>query len=112
VRLLREWPADVVRRLPQAAHRRPARLGAAELTFSINELIRAGRTIKGNFAAMGSFGPEFAKLIKHYQDGALRLDALVSRQLDLSEVQLALDSMSDGAVARSVLIMSGSKGTV
>ncbi|MGD0699317.1 MAG: zinc-binding dehydrogenase [Trebonia sp.] len=87
-------------------------LGAAELTFSINELIRAGRTIKGNFAGMGTFGPEFAKLIKHYQDGALQLDALVSKQLDLSEVQLALDSMSDGAVARSVLVMAGPRGTV
>jgi Zn-dependent alcohol dehydrogenase len=85
-------------------------LGSPELTFGINDLIRAGRTVKGNFAGMGDFGVEFARLIKHYQDGSLQLDALVSRRLDLSEVQAGLDSLSDGAVARSVLVMPGSKG--
>lgn len=81
-------------------------LGAPELGFSINELIRAGRTIKGNFAGMGRFGDEFAKLVSLYKSGLLQLDELVSQQLPLEDVHVGLESMSSGDVARSVLVMS------
>jgi S-(hydroxymethyl)glutathione dehydrogenase/alcohol dehydrogenase len=80
-------------------------LGAPELSFSINDLIRAGRTVKGNYAGMGRFADEFAKLVNLYQEGSLRLDELVSQQLPLEDVGVAFETMSNGDVARSVLVM-------
>lgn len=74
--------------------------------FSINELIRAGRTIKGNLMGMGWFKDDFARLVSLYQAGELMLDELVSQRLDLSEVEKAFEAMHGGEVARSVLVMS------
>lgn len=82
--------------------------GLAEpiMEFSINELVRAGRQIKGNLMGMGWFRDEFPKLVRLYQEGQLKLDELVSKRLDLTEVDLAFAAMSDGDVARSVLVMN------
>lgn len=74
--------------------------------FSINELVRAGRTVKGNLMGMGWFKDEFPKLVSLYQDGRLMLDELVSQRLALDEVDKAFEAMSEGEVARSVLVMS------
>lgn len=81
--------------------------GLAEPTmeFSIDELVRAGRQIKGNLMGMGWFRDEFPKLVRLYQEGELKLDELVSKRLDLTEVDVAFAAMSDGDVARSVLVM-------
>src|SRR5437763_4530073 len=81
--------------------------GLAQPTFefSINELIRAGRTIKGNLMGMGWFRDDFPRLVELYQDGSLMLDELVSQRLDLSEVDVAFKAMSEGDVARSVFVM-------
>ena len=81
-------------------------LGQPELTFTINELIRGGRTVKGNTMGMGEFRSEYPKLARLYCEGQLRLDELVSLRLPLDEVDAAFDAMHHGEVARSVLVMS------
>jgi Zn-dependent alcohol dehydrogenase len=81
-------------------------LGSPELSFSINELIRAGRTVKGNLMGMGRFSDDYAKLVRLYQEGSLQLDELVSQRFDLDQVHLAFESMGNGDVARSVLVMA------
>ena len=79
-------------------------LGNNDHTFNVNELIRSGRTIKGNTMGMGETSADFQRLVSLYQDGQLQLDPLVSQRLKLSEVQVALDAMEHGDVARSVFI--------
>jgi Zn-dependent alcohol dehydrogenase len=79
-------------------------LGSPELTFEVNDLIRAGRTIKGNLMGMGDFRTGYATLVALYQDGLLQLDELVSQRLELDQVQVAFDAMAGGDVARSVFI--------
>ena len=79
-------------------------LGNPELAFNVNDLIRAGRTIKGNLMGMGDFRTGYATLVALYQDGSLQLDQLVSQRLQLDQVQLAFDAMAEGDVARSVFI--------
>jgi Zn-dependent alcohol dehydrogenase len=76
--------------------------------LSINDLVRGGRTIKGNLMGMGNFKEEFAKLVAYYRDGQLKLDELVSREFPLAEFADALSAMSEGEVARSVLLAGGS----
>jgi Zn-dependent alcohol dehydrogenase len=81
-------------------------LAQTELTFTANDLIRAGRTVKGNFMGMGAFRSEYPKLVRLYEEGVLQVDELVSQQLPLERVQAAFEAMERGDVARSVLVMS------
>jgi Zn-dependent alcohol dehydrogenase len=81
-------------------------LAGAQLTFSVNDLIRAGRTVKGNMMGMGEFRSEYPKLVRLYHEGLLQLDQLVSMRLRLDQVHDAFDAMQRGDVARSVLVMS------
>jgi S-(hydroxymethyl)glutathione dehydrogenase / alcohol dehydrogenase len=81
-------------------------LADPELTFSVNELIRAGRTVKGNMMGMGEFRSEYPKLVRLYTEGRLRLDELVSMRLKLDQVHQAFDAIERGDVARSVLVMA------
>jgi S-(hydroxymethyl)glutathione dehydrogenase / alcohol dehydrogenase len=79
-------------------------LANPELTFSVNDLIRAGRTVKGNMMGMGEFRSEYPRLVLLYSQGRLQLDELVSMRLPLDRVHDAFDAMQRGEVARSVLI--------
>ena len=81
-------------------------LGSPELSFGISELIRSGRTIKGNMMGMGEFRAQYPELVRLYQEGVLLLDELISRQLHLDEAEAAFAAMQQGDVARSVLTMS------
>jgi Zn-dependent alcohol dehydrogenase len=80
-------------------------LANPELTFSVNDLIRGGRTLKGNMMGMGEFRSEYPKLVRLYSEGLLQLDQLVSMQLKLDQVHDAFDALQRGDVARSVLVM-------
>jgi Zn-dependent alcohol dehydrogenase len=79
-------------------------LGNPELTLPVNDVIRAGRTIKGNFMGMDDFRTGYSKLVSLYREGVLQLDELVSQRLELEQVQVAFDAMAQGDVARSVFI--------
>lgn len=81
-------------------------LAHPELAFSINDLIRSGRTIKGNTMGMGAFRSEYPKLVDLYREGALRLDELISQRLSIEQVDVAFAAMEGGDVARSVLVMT------
>jgi S-(hydroxymethyl)glutathione dehydrogenase/alcohol dehydrogenase len=81
-------------------------LANPELTFSVNDLIRAGRTVKGNMMGMGEFRSEYPKLVRLYNEGLLQLDELVSMRLTLDQVHDAFSAMQRGDIARSVLVMS------
>ena len=79
-------------------------LGTTEFGFGVNELIRSGRTVKGNTMGMGAFRSEYPKLVDLYRKGTLKLDELVSQTLRLDQVQVAFDAIEHGDVARSVLV--------
>jgi S-(hydroxymethyl)glutathione dehydrogenase/alcohol dehydrogenase len=81
-------------------------LASPDLTFSVNDLIRAGRTVKGNMMGMSEFRSEYPYLVRLYHEGLLQLDQLVSMRLRLDQVHDAFDAMQRGDVARSVLVMS------
>lgn len=79
---------------------------AAELLeFTVSDIIRAGRTVKGNFMGMGWFHEDFAHLVDAYLDGRLLLDQMISSRADIADFQRAVESSRSGSVARSVLIM-------
>lgn len=67
-------------------------------------VVLAERTIKGCWYGSSDIRRDVPRLVELYRDGRLRLDELVSRRIDLSEVNEALAAMQAGEVARSVIV--------
>lgn len=67
-------------------------------------LVRYGKTLKGCFYGSADVREDVPFLIDAYREGRLELDALISREIDLAEVNDAFDAMGQGEVARSVIV--------
>lgn len=67
-------------------------------------VILAERTISGCWFGSSDVRRDLPRLIHLYRDGDLMLDELVSRRIDLAEVNEAFDAMAEGEVARSVIV--------
>jgi len=62
------------------------------------------RTITGCWYGSSDIRRDIPHLVELYRDGSLLLDELVSRRIDLSEVNGAFDAIKAGDVARSVIV--------
>jgi Zn-dependent alcohol dehydrogenase len=62
------------------------------------------RTIKGCWYGSSDIRRDVPRLVELYRRGDLRLDELVSRRIDLSQVNDALDAMRAGDGSRSVIV--------
>ena len=67
-------------------------------------LILQEKTIKGCWYGSADVRRDVPRLVELYQGGQLQLDPLVSRRIELSEVNAAFDAMEAGEVARSVIV--------
>ncbi len=54
---------------------------------------------------------DMPRLLNFYRQGKLKLDELVTRRYDLSQINEAFDAMKNGEVARSIIPMDGSATT-
>jgi Zn-dependent alcohol dehydrogenase len=66
-------------------------------------IVLAERTIKGCWYGSSDIRRDIPRLVSLYREGQLRLDELVSRRIDLSDVNAALAALRSGDVARSVI---------
>lgn len=62
------------------------------------------RTIKGCWYGSSDIRRDVPHLIEFYREGRLQLDELVSRRIELAEVNQALEAMKAGEVTRSVIV--------
>jgi Zn-dependent alcohol dehydrogenase len=62
------------------------------------------RTIKGCWYGSSDIHRDVPRLLDLYREGRLRLDELVSRRIELAEVNQALSAMKAGEVTRSVIV--------
>lgn len=62
------------------------------------------RTIKGCWYGSSDIRRDIPRLVNLYRDGSLLLDDLVSRRVDLSDVNQAFDAMKAGDVGRSLIV--------
>jgi Zn-dependent alcohol dehydrogenase len=62
------------------------------------------RTIKGCWYGSSDIRRDVPRLVDLYRDGRLRLDELVSRRIELAEVNGALEALKAGDGARSVIV--------
>ena len=67
-------------------------------------LVVAEKTIKGCWYGSTDVRRDLPRLVELHRRGELELEALVSRRIDLSEVNAAFDAMVAGEVARSVIV--------
>ncbi len=75
----------------------PVQFDARDLFFE--------RTVIGSFYGSARTHVDFLRILSLYRDGKLLLDELVSKRLPLDQVNTAFESLAQGDVARSVLIM-------
>lgn len=66
-------------------------------------LVMAAKTITGCWYGSSNARSDVAHLVELYRSGALRLDALISRTVELDQVNEALWAMAAGEVARTVI---------
>jgi len=62
------------------------------------------RTVKGCWYGSSDIRRDVPRLLDLYREGRLRLDELVSRRIELAEVNQALTAMKAGEVTRSVIV--------
>jgi Zn-dependent alcohol dehydrogenase len=67
-------------------------------------LVLAEKTLKGCWLGSSDLRRDIPRLVDLYRRGELRLDELVSRRIDLADVNAAFDALEHGEVTRSVVI--------
>ncbi|MCA1691914.1 MAG: Zn-dependent alcohol dehydrogenase [Actinobacteria bacterium] len=67
-------------------------------------LVLAEKTVKGCWLGSSDIRRDIPRLVELYGNGQLKLDELVSRRIDVAEVNAAFAAMEAGEVARSVVV--------
>jgi Zn-dependent alcohol dehydrogenase len=66
-------------------------------------LVLTEKTLKGCWLGSADLRRDIPRLVERYRSGDLRLDELITRRIDLADVNQALAALEDGSVARSVI---------
>lgn len=77
-----------------------------DVTFSLMpamDLLVQEKQIRGSWYGGSNVQHDVPKLVELYGKGELKLDELISREISLEQVNDALDTMSSGEIARSVI---------
>ncbi len=61
------------------------------------------KTLQGSNMGSNRFRVDMPRLVEFYLDGKLHLDELISKRIDLSDINKAFDEMKSGSVTRSVI---------
>jgi S-(hydroxymethyl)glutathione dehydrogenase/alcohol dehydrogenase len=74
-----------------------------QVAFSPYELFFMEKRILGCFYGSADVRTDYHKLLGYWRDGALDLEGMITRRIDVSEVNEAFDAMLAGEVIRSVI---------
>lgn len=80
-------------------------VGPADEFLQLNafEQFFNGKTVIGSMYGSADVRTDFHTILGYYRDGQLDLDGMISRRLDLEEVNDALESLGDADVIRQVI---------
>jgi S-(hydroxymethyl)glutathione dehydrogenase/alcohol dehydrogenase len=79
---------------------------AFDVTMTITpamDLLFQEKQIRGSWYGSSNVHRDVPMLAQLYQEGKLLLDELISAEIELSQVNEALDNMGSGEIARSVI---------
>lgn len=99
-----EQTIDMTRRGGQAVLVGIPRLDVMVTLPAMLGFILQERTVKGCWYGSSDIRRDVPRLVELYRDGRLLLDELVTRQIELAEVNHALEAMKAGEVTRSVVV--------
>lgn len=99
-----EQTVDMTRRGGQAVLVGIPRLDVTLTLPAMLGIVLQERTIRGCWYGSSDIRRDVPRLIDLYRNGQLLLEELVSRRIDLTEVNAALDAMRAGEGARSVIV--------
>jgi S-(hydroxymethyl)glutathione dehydrogenase/alcohol dehydrogenase len=99
-----EQTVDMTRRGGQAVLVGIPRLDVMLTLPAMLGVVLQERTIKGCWYGSSDIRRDVPRLVGLYRDGRLRLEELVSRRIDLSEVNEALEALKAGEGSRSVIV--------
>jgi S-(hydroxymethyl)glutathione dehydrogenase/alcohol dehydrogenase len=71
--------------------------------ISPSDLTLQEKKITGSYMGSNRFRFDMPKYIEFYLDGRLRLDEMISSRINLDEINVSLDQMRKGELARSVI---------
>ena len=80
----------------------------ARLEVPLADVFSRGGSLKSSWYGDCLPDRDFPMLVDLYQDGRLPLDAFVSEEIGLEDVEAAFDAMGRGEVLRSVVILGAS----
>lgn len=75
----------------------------AQVSFSAFELFYLEKKLLGCVYGSADVRTDFHRLLRLWRQGKLDLESMISRRIDVSEVQEAFDAMARGEVIRSVI---------
>ncbi len=76
---------------------------ADEVTFNPYELFFMEKTIKGCFYGSADVRTDFHRMLRLWRAGKLDLEGMISRRIDVGDINDAFDAMAKGEVIRSVI---------
>ena len=71
--------------------------------LSAFELFYSEKKLMGSFYGSGNVRTDFHKLLRMWRTGKLDLERMISRRIDLSEINSAVQAMLAGEVIRTVI---------
>jgi S-(hydroxymethyl)glutathione dehydrogenase/alcohol dehydrogenase len=74
-----------------------------KVEFSAFELFYGDKTLKGSMYGGANVRVDFPKLLRLWKAGKLDLEGMISRRIDLDEINDAFRAMKSGEVIRSVI---------
>ncbi len=95
---------DMTRRGGQAVLVGIPRLDVMVTLPAMLGLVLQDRTVMGCWYGSSDIRRDVPRLVELYREGRLLLDELVSRRIDLADVNLALEAMKAGDGSRSVIV--------
>jgi S-(hydroxymethyl)glutathione dehydrogenase/alcohol dehydrogenase len=79
----------------------------ASFTIPADALVYGDRTIRGAYMGSNRFLSDVAMFTDHYRSGRLDLDSMVTRVVDLADINEGLAAMSDPQTVRIVVDVAG-----
>jgi Zn-dependent alcohol dehydrogenase len=79
----------------------------SQLTLELPPFVVTEKVLKGCFYGTSNFARDVPLLLALYESGRLDLDAMIGREVELGDINAALDALERDALARTIIRMEG-----
>ncbi|MFE4540976.1 zinc-binding dehydrogenase [Arthrobacter sp. NPDC056727] len=80
----------------------------AEINVPLNQVVQQEKSVRGSLYGSSNLSVQIPQILDMYLAGRLQLDALVGEKFSLAQINDAFDSLTNGNIGRSVVLMGSS----